>query len=109
MGLPAKYLLDGKSNCKGNKYHLYHVDWCTKETNCVIGNGSSHKTTSSSRVILDTHIENTGIKLGRDIGNPKTPEKESETDFQNTQSDVLIDKHMERVTMSNRNTTDINP
>lgn len=56
-------------------------------------------------MILDTYIENTRIKLGREIANPETPEKESETDFKNTQSDVLIDKHIERVTMSNRNTT----
>jgi hypothetical protein len=105
VGVPAKCPLDRKSNCKGKQCHLYHVDWRTKEANCIIGYGSSHKTTHSDRVILDTYIENTRIKLGRDICGPEMPEKQPERDLQNTRPDVQTDKHFEKVTVSNKNTT----
>ncbi|MBC7086258.1 MAG: hypothetical protein H5T43_07845 [Methanomethylovorans sp.] len=77
MGIPDKCPLDGKSKCKGKICHLYHVDWRTKEVNCIIGYGSSYRPTRSNRVILDTYIENTNIKLGRDIFGSETSEKES--------------------------------
>lgn len=105
MGLPVKCPLDGKSSCKGKQCHLYHVDWRTKEANCIIGYGSSHKTTLSDRVILDTYIENTRTKLGRDIGSPEMPEKEPENCFQNAIQDMQIEKHFEKVTESDKNTT----
>ena len=105
MCIPAKCPLDGRSNCKGKQCHLYHVDWRTKEANCIIGYGSSHKTTRSERVILDTYIENTRIKLGRDIGIPEMPEKGSESDLQNIVSDVKTSGYIEKIAESNRNTT----
>lgn len=105
VGLPEKCPLDEKSSCKGKQCHLFHVDWRTGEANCIIGYGSSRKTTSSSRVILDTYIENTRIKLGKDICNPDTTEKETETDFQKTKQDVQLDKRFEKVTVNNKNTT----
>lgn len=105
VGFPAKCPLDGKSNCKGKQCHLYHVDWRTKEANCIIGYGSSHKKIRSDRLILDTYIENTRIKLGRDIANPDISEKEPESDLQNTQQDVQTEKNIEKVTVSNKNIT----
>lgn len=105
VGFPAKCPLDGKSNCKGKQCHLYHIDWRTKEANCIIGYGSSHKTTHSDRLILDTYIENTRIKLGRDIGDPNISEKEPESDPQNIQQSLQTDKRLEKVTVSNKNTT----
>lgn len=105
MGFPAKCPLDGKSDCKGKLCHLYHVDWRTKEANCIIGYGSSHKTISSDRLILDTYIENTRIKLGRDIGNPDISEKEPERELQKTQQDMQNDKSIEKITVSNKNIT----
>lgn len=105
MGFPAKCPLDGKSNCKGKQCHLYHVDWRTKEANCIIGYGSSHKTTHSDRLILDTYIENTRIKLGRDIGDSNISEKQPESDPQNTQQSLQTDKRLEKVIVSNKNTT----
>jgi hypothetical protein len=105
VGFPAKCPLDGKSNCKGKQCHLYHVDWRTKEANCIIGYGSSHKTTHSDRLILDTYIENTRIKLGRGIGDPDISGKEPESDLQNTQQSLQTDKRLEKVTVSNKNTT----
>jgi hypothetical protein len=56
-------------------------------------------------LILDTYIENTRIKLGRDIANPDISEKEPESDLQNTQQDVQTEKNIEKVTVSNKNIT----
>ena len=105
MGIPAKCPLDGKSNCKGKQCHLHHVDWRTKEANCIIGYGSSHKKTLSERVVLDTYIENTKIKLGRDIGIPEMPEKGSENDPNNISADVQTSEPFEKVTVRNKNIT----
>jgi len=105
IGTPAKCPLDGRSNCKRKQCHLYNVDWRTREANCIIGYGSFHKTARSERVILDTYIENTRIRLGRDIRIPEMPEKGPENDLQNIVPCVKTSGYIEKIAQSNRDTT----
>lgn len=65
MSLPEICPLDITCSCKGSKCHLYHVEWRTKEPECLVGYGSISRTKSKKVNSEDTYAEETFKRLGK--------------------------------------------
>lgn len=111
MTLPEVCPLDGKSECKTNACHLYHMDWRGGEENCSIGYGTAKRSLSKADPLQDTYAQNTSTRLGIEIQPPaqirRAVRNVIETiDEENVrQTPVKTETVREEIVLSDKNTT----